>query len=136
MPNFEEYYRACLLSRVVDWLCNAERKDWVAMENGLLGVPFLSVLWAPHKSHRTLLRDPPLIALTVSLFQRLCGMGKLSTRFSSLTLLWHNDHFPPRMQKNYLKAWDMDNAPMIQHCVADLLVVTHSGYYAVGISTN
>lgn len=47
MPNFKMYYKACILTRVIDWMRNEEGKDWVQLEKDLMGTPFQSMLWAP-----------------------------------------------------------------------------------------
>lgn len=48
VPNLKAYCQACILSRIVDWLCNDEENEWVQVEKDLLEAPFLSILWAPH----------------------------------------------------------------------------------------
>lgn len=68
-PNLKNYYLATHLTRVIDWACHAENKDWVALENKLGSIPVTYSAWIPWEAYPSQLKQHPIIGATLSCIQ-------------------------------------------------------------------
>lgn len=62
----------------------------------------------------------------MSLFHNLCKSHKLSTPFSSLTLLLHNESFTPGYMSNYLCSWPFESPPQVKHFIRNRTLQSHA----------
>ncbi|XP_053305501.1 vomeronasal type-2 receptor 26-like [Spea bombifrons] len=95
LPCPRTYYRACHLLRVVEWSQASRIKQWVDLEDALLGVPVSFLPWLSMCSARRLAAPHPFIRATLRAWHSLTGSAQLTTFPSPLTPLRDNPDFPP-----------------------------------------
>lgn len=50
-PHFKRYYKAVLVTRIIDWSFHFREKGWVKMENTLSGTRLDKMIWIPQHYH-------------------------------------------------------------------------------------
>lgn len=93
------------MTRIVDWYHNKEKKQWVNMEEEIVG-PQLKVLpWTeshlrPKRNELTL-----FVKATLKVWDDVVKGGKLSTLIGPMTPLFLNPEFPPTRGAQNIQDW-------------------------------
>lgn len=116
LPNFYNYYLASHLTRVIDWHCHAESKDWVILENSLHQIQLKFSPWTSWREHCPSLKNHPLTGTTLSLFHNIAKNTELTSNISPLTPLMNNPDFPPGLKNSILQAPGHKQPPIAKNC--------------------
>lgn len=102
LSDFFSYYRAVHLSRIVDWHCNKESKQWVGMELEDASIPLLTSPWltsAPPED----MRNHPLIGATLKVARSTIHTTGLSSLPSPMTPVIGNPDFAPGLTSRRIR---------------------------------
>lgn len=86
-PNLKNYYLATHLTRVIDWTCHTENKNWVALENKLGPIPVTYSAWIPWEACPSQLKQHLIIGATLSCVQVVARTTDLTMLTGPLTPL-------------------------------------------------
>lgn len=119
VPNFQNYYFATHLARIVDWHCHCANKDWVQLEELSSAIPLAYTLWIVWPKCSLDIKHHPLIGAT------------LSTRWTAIALsllsLNNDPDFPPGLNDTSLLKL-ADNTPVLaKHCVRKGRILSYEG---------
>lgn len=94
LPHFHNYYIASHLTRVIDWHCHGNSKDWVALEahSSPTPLPCNSPL-DPMAEPQTIPKKIPFDSTTLHLFLTVTQKKNLNSMLSPLTPLRNNPDF-------------------------------------------
>lgn len=115
LPQFHNYYLASHLTRVIDWHCHGDTKDWVALESSLSPIPLKFSPWIPWQSHNQSMKQHPVMGATLCEFHTVTKKSNLTSPLSPLTTLKNNPDFTPGTENISLLTRD----PMRQITVRD-----------------
>lgn len=103
VPDTSTYYKAVVLSRVVEWGTEKNDKKWVSIEKTLSKSQLGSIIWNPPQYRRL---DENTDTLTHNVFKIWDGIYKrLNGKYNSpLITLLDNEYFPPGL-KNIGGVW-------------------------------
>lgn len=115
LPDFTKYLQAASLTSIIDWHHNKETKQWVNLEEELIGpqlrfLPWIKPHLRPKKKELTI-----FVNATLKIWDTIIKRGKLSTMTGPMTPLFSNPEFPPALETtNYLKWNILENARVEQ----------------------
>lgn len=96
LPDFKKYHQVAHLTRLVDWHCYGDSKDWVTLERGL-NPPTLHISpWNPGLRHNQLIQLHPITKMTLEVCREVGKLHEVTSSFSPLTSLVDP---PPGIQK-------------------------------------
>lgn len=87
LPDLHKYYRACLLTRIVDWNVHTSTKQWVDLEEYLTDIPLATAPWLSPKHIPSKATNHILIGPTLRSFHRTNSKQQLSTLPGPMTPL-------------------------------------------------
>lgn len=97
LPNMKAYYRATHLTRLIDWYCHAEAKQWVTMELEDSGGTAKSWPWLATPIPKTL-TDHPTLGSTLQVARETFRKTSISPTPSPMIPILGNPDFPPGCQ--------------------------------------
>lgn len=84
LPDFKKYYYATHITRLIDWHCHSQNKDWVHLEHLHNEQQLLYYPWSIHsKNSRNI--DHPLVATTLNIWHKTATQHKLASIPGPLT---------------------------------------------------
>lgn len=111
LPDFIKYLQAVSLIRIIDWYHNAKYKQWVTLEEDIIGLQLKSLksqFW-PAKKKLTLFASS-----TLWIWDKMLKRGHLSTLIGPMTPLFSNPEFPPALEAiNFLKWKRIENVRIV-----------------------
>lgn len=95
IPNFQKYYYATHLTRIIDWHCHANQKAWVKIERHWSQIYTHFLPWSPQSSYPKEIKTHPLISTTLNIFHKIASKHIISSCPSPITSLFNNPDFIP-----------------------------------------
>ncbi|KAM8977104.1 adhesion G-protein coupled receptor G2 [Pelodytes ibericus] len=92
LPDVESYYKATLLSRIVEWSIPA-KKLWVSLEQRSLNVPIPIAAWVPDNQKVVADHTHPTVPGTIKLWKNLKGIPDLINHPTPLLSIIENVNF-------------------------------------------
>lgn len=126
LPDYRKYYHASHITRIIDWHCHQNLKDWVFLENELSPIPLKFSSWIPWISYPPTLKQHPLLNANLSIFHLLTKKSDLFSPLSPLTPLRNNSDFPQGMQNHSLQASDAESPLLAKHCFKNDLILDYN----------
>lgn len=95
LPDFVKYLQAASLSSIIDWYHNKDIKQWVNLEEDIIGrqlkvLPWIKSQLRPKSNELTI-----FVNATLKIWDTIIKRGKLSTMIGPMTPLFSNPKFPP-----------------------------------------
>lgn len=97
LPNLRDYYLASHLTRIIDWHCHQDTKDWVNWEMSLNPIPLKFTPWIPWLSYPVSIKQHPLTGITLNVIHGLAKEAEIPSSHGPLTPLKDNPDFFPCM---------------------------------------
>lgn len=103
LPDIHNYYRACHLSRIVNWNIHSRGKDWVTLEDLFSTLSIESIPWLLPWHLPPSLKGHPLIGPSLECFREANLKYSLSSIGGPMTPIRFNPDFPAEMSTKFLK---------------------------------
>lgn len=108
LPDLTTYYRACHLTRIVDWHAHKTDKDWIQVENAFSRTPLHRLPWTNPRLIPKTCSDHLLIGPTLLNFKTACRIFDMPPFPGPMTPLTQNPAFPPDISSLDLTVCPLD----------------------------
>lgn len=103
--NASIYYRAVVLTRILDWFHYSSTKLWVQIESHLNLIDLCTLPWTPAEFLKGELLPGDLTRQTIQIWNRLNSSKAISQPMGPMTLLLGTPAFPPVLQGTMFVSW-------------------------------
>lgn len=117
LPHFQNYYMAAHLTRVIDWHCHGESKDWVRLEESLNQGSLRFSPWIPWRCQQHSVKRHPLTENTMNVLRMVIKKSDLTSQLSPLTPLQDNPEFAPGIDSRTFQSQDPQKRLTVGDCL-------------------
>lgn len=127
LPDIAIYLKAVMVTRLVDWFHNRNKKLWVGLEEEITGLKLKSLPWIKRTYSSPYGYTPFLVTSTMKAWDILIKTGRVSTFRGPMTPLFDNPEFPLSLGvKSFLKWYSHEDTRVIETLVGNKVLPLES----------
>lgn len=115
LPDFKKYHNATHITRLIDWHCHGDNKDWVQLELSYNKQQLLYFPWTNHAKSLNNMKHP-LINTTIDILHKIATTHKIASIPGPLAPIEGNPDFAPGMNQRCLPRPKHSSKFLTSHC--------------------